>query len=369
MENEEMIEEIPAYKKYGVLIVVGMIVLILAIVLSATFFLSKRTLLLLEGKAAGPVKAGDSVPIKWSAAKVDRVGIILISNTEVSWVARDLPASQGSFDWKTFVYQKPGSDFKIAIFEYPWKEGNLVSYSKKNIEILGAKYTSCEDLSVQAEFPFIASNYENVKKTFITASGYSGDLGGLQGADKKCQAEAVKLGYKGNYIAFIGDDSVSAQERLKKPGAYILALGALSLVEGTTCHRLLAENTEKLVEKFTLSAESAKIKLDEEFLKSFGRIWVGRLTANLRKDCLMIDRSQADFSYSVTCQNWSQSKEKIYTGNVPDFAGLERCYSDAGKSIPANFIGAYASVVASDGATGLIGRSCNSALRLLCVEQ
>ena len=364
-----MIEEQSAFKKYRVLIVAGLVILILVIVLAATFLTSTRNLTLVEGKEAVTLKAGDAYTIKWSAAKVDRVSIILYSNTGVTGIARTIPASQGVYEWKSFVYQKPGNDFRIVIFEYPWKKGNLVSYSNKTIQILGAKYTSCEDLSVEAEFPFIASNYDNAKKLFITTGSYKGDLGGLEGADKKCMQEAGKLGFTGNYIAFLGDDSISAKERITKPSIFIKAEGSLSLVEGTTCHRLFAENTERLVEKFTLSAESVKLKIDDEMIKNFGHIWLGRLTPNLKKDCLTINNSQEDFSFDTTCQNWSQNKEKIYSGNVPDFAGLDRCYNDAGKSIPANIVGAWGSVISSDGSTGLIGRSCNSSMHLLCVEQ
>jgi hypothetical protein len=369
MENDELNEEESVFKKYALLIVAGIIVLILVIILAATFLLTKRTLTLAEGKEAVVLKAGDTYTIKWAAGKVEKVGIILYSPSGVQWIARDLPGKQGIYDWKTFVYQRAGNDFRIVVFEYPWKDGNLVAYSNKNIEILGSKYTSCEDLAVGAEFPYIASNYSNLKKVFITAGNYSGDLDGFEGADKKCNKEAEKLGYKGNYTAFLGSDSVSAKERLKDPSVYVLAKGSLSLVEGTTCHRLLAENTEKLVEKFTLSAETAKIKLDQEFVKDFGRIWLGRLTPNSKKDCLGIAGSQENFSFSTTCQNWTQNKDKIYTGNVPDFAGLERCYNEQGKSIPANFVGAYSSIVSSEGATGLNGKPCNSMLRLLCVEQ
>ncbi|HOX29567.1 MAG TPA: hypothetical protein P5080_00995 [Candidatus Paceibacterota bacterium] len=369
MENDESNEGQSVFKRYAVLIVAGMIVLILAIVLAATFLITKRSLTIVEGKDPVVLKAGDSYTIKWAAGKVDKVGIILYSPSGVQWIARNLPGKQGIYDWKTFVYQRGGNDFRIVVFEYPWKDGNLVAYSNKKIEILSSKYVSCEALSVEAEYPFIASNYENIRKVFITANNYNGNLDGFEGADKKCAKEAEKLGYQGNFIAFLGNDSVSAKERLKDPSVYVLASGSSSLVEGTTCHRLLAENTEKLIEKFTLSAETAKIKLDPEFIKNFGRVWVGRLTPNAKKDCLTIMNSEDSYSYSTTCQNWSQSKDKIYTGNVPDFAGLERCYNSQGKSIPANYVGAYSSVVSNEGATGLIGKSCNSSLRLLCVEQ
>lgn len=369
MENEEVVYEQSAFKKYRVLIVVGLIVLIMAVMIAATMLLAKRTLNLLEDNKPVSLKPGETYTIKWAAGKVDRVSILLYSASDVQWIARDIPANPSVYDWKLFAYQRPGNDFRIVVFEYPWKDGNLVSYSSKKIEILGSKYTSCEDYSVEAEFPYIASNYEGLKKVFISKNGYKGDLGGFEGADKKCNAEAQKLGYSGNYIAFLGNDEVSAKERITVPGVFVLAEASSSLVEGTTCHRLLASNAEKLVEKFALAGETAKIQFSDDFTKNFRLIWVGRLTQNSKKNCVPIGSDQENYSYTLTCQNWSQSKEKIYTGSVPDFAGLDRCYNDAGKSIPANFVGAFSTVVANDGSIGLAGRSCNGALRLFCVEQ
>lgn len=372
MENEENEddEQQSAFKKYRMIIVAAAVVLIVTGIIVASSLTMRSSLSIIQDKKSVSIKAGETYTVKWSSSKIKRVGIAVFSNNEAQWLAKDLPAAQSTYQWKTNIYQKPGSDFRVAVFEYPWKEGNAVSYSSSALEIIGPKYSSCDDFSVQREWPYLASNYEGLKQVFITKSSWSGDLGGLEGADKKCADEAAKKNLSGKFIAFLGDDTVAAKDRLVVKGVFIDADSVASLAEGTTCHRLIAETAEKLVEKFTLDGNVAKIELDADFVKLFGKIWTGRLTSNIKKECLPIDSVTGDnFTYTSSCQNWSQNKERVYQGNVPDFVGLERCYTDGGKSVPANYVGAFGSVVAADGKTGVAAKTCNGALHLMCVEQ
>jgi hypothetical protein len=371
MENEENPEEEqPTFKKYRMLIIAGVVILIVTLVIASSAFMMRTSLTVTPDKKPISIKAGESYTIRWTSSKIDRVGIALFSNDKAVWIAKDLPARQGAYQWKTFIYQKPGNDFRVAVFEYPWKEGNAVSYLSQPIEIIGPKYSSCDDFSVQREWPYLANNYDGAKKVFITKAAWSGDLGGLEGADKKCADEAVKKNLSGKFIAFLGDDTVSAKERLAVKGVFIDADSVAELSEGTTCHRLIAETSEKLVEKFTLDGNVAKIELDPDFLKLFAKIWTGRLTSNLKKECLSVESVGTDsYTFTSSCQNWSQSKDRVYQGNVPDYVGLERCYNDAGKSVPANYVGAYASSVAASGQTGVSAKTCNSSNHLFCVEQ
>ncbi len=54
----------------------------------------------------------------------------------------------------------------------------------------------------------------NVKLIFITSARYTGDLGGLAGADAKCQALAAAAGRPGTFKAWLSDSSTTAGERL-----------------------------------------------------------------------------------------------------------------------------------------------------------
>lgn len=49
---------------------------------------------------------------------------------------------------------------------------------------------------------------------FVTSSTYNGNLGGLSGADAKCQAQADAGGLGGSWRAILSDGSISAKDRL-----------------------------------------------------------------------------------------------------------------------------------------------------------
>lgn len=62
------------------------------------------------------------------------------------------------------------------------------------------------------------------KIVFTTATAYTGNLGGIAGADAKCQAEADALNLPGTYYAWLSDDTTSPAERFNRDfGAYYLS--------------------------------------------------------------------------------------------------------------------------------------------------
>ncbi len=52
------------------------------------------------------------------------------------------------------------------------------------------------------------------KRVFVTSSTYTGNLGGLAGADEKCQQRAVAAGFPGTFRAWLSDSTTSASARL-----------------------------------------------------------------------------------------------------------------------------------------------------------
>src|SRR4051794_30232839 len=59
----------------------------------------------------------------------------------------------------------------------------------------------------------------NPRTVFITSGGYSGDMGGLQGADQICQALASTARLKGTYKAWLSDSTPSSPStRFRKSG-------------------------------------------------------------------------------------------------------------------------------------------------------
>lgn len=68
----------------------------------------------------------------------------------------------------------------------------------------------------------------SAKFVFVTSEVYTGDLGGLAGADAKCQALAEKAKLPGTYMAWLSDDTGSPATRMK------LSTGPYRRPDGTT---------------------------------------------------------------------------------------------------------------------------------------
>ena len=80
------------------------------------------------------------------------------------------------------------------------------------------------------------------KYIFTSSIQYTGDLGGIKGADMKCKGHAMLGGLPGEYLAWLSDSMTSPAMRMTKhPGPYILpsfgepvvALGWDDLTDGT----------------------------------------------------------------------------------------------------------------------------------------
>jgi hypothetical protein len=68
----------------------------------------------------------------------------------------------------------------------------------------------------------------NDRTVFVTSTTYDGNLGGLAGADAKCQARASAASLPGTYKAWLSDSTVSAGDRMThSTGAYKLKNGTV----------------------------------------------------------------------------------------------------------------------------------------------
>jgi len=81
------------------------------------------------------------------------------------------------------------------------------------------------------------------KTVFVTSQIYNGDLGGLQGADQKCQALAKAAHLKGTYLAWLSDTTASPSTRFVKSKApyklvdgTVIATSWADLTDGTLQH-------------------------------------------------------------------------------------------------------------------------------------
>jgi len=129
------------------------------------------------------------------------------------------------------------------------------------------------------------------KTVFVTSQVYSGNLGGLAGADAKCSQLAEAAGLPGEeYIAWLSDSETSASERLPHDaGNYIL-------VNGTP----VAKDWDDL----TKGTISGKINLDENFDSHASYVWTNtKLDGQIRHT-----------APGYNCNNWMSGDSSNYGG-------------------------------------------------------
>lgn len=96
---------------------------------------------------------------------------------------------------------------------------------------------------------------------FVSSTTHTGNLGGLDGADQRCQMLAAAEGLPGTYKAFLSNSKISAFTRLSRPAkTYKLVNGAV-----------VASNSNT----FLSNAHSANIDLDEMGKVTSGDVWTG----------------------------------------------------------------------------------------------
>ncbi len=173
----------------------------------------------------------------------------------------------------------------------------------------------------------LAGSLLEPKTIFVTSMTYDGDLGGLEGADQKCQARANASGSivpPGQYVALLSTSSLNASARLTP------SIGPVIRPDGT----LVAGNFAELFR--TIHAASVGNLLAPPNIDELGNsvttdfVWTGSSPSGLRRP--------------DTCNDWNSD-------NI----------SDKGKSGIPNT--PDASWIAREAAPD----TCNKALRLYCV--
>lgn len=310
--------------------------------------------------------------VTWESKGIEKIGIVLFEDNVPTWVVKDISAKDGQYSWRIFSLLPPGQDYKIAVFEYPWQEGNKIDYSDESFIIMGPKFASCDFISIENGWPYIPSDYPDLRRVFITEKKWEGDLGGLAGADQKCQNEAEKEenNFGGTWKALLGDDRISAQERIGSKGVFINVKPGVKLPEDKTCHWFIGKNVEDLLEKFSLPEIVVQKQLEKDFFEKWKEIWLGRIKESSPKECLTVIGGifQRDYySFTTTCQNWTKGEEKV---KLPSGESFPQCYSPAGKLIDAKVFGALASGLIEETSTFTPsqGKTCDDSQYILCVE-
>ena len=120
---------------------------------------------------------------------------------------------------RLFVQTRPESA-KVRILNIirPYERGMELKPGRYRVEVTAKGYAEKEqwiELAV-GEDKHVNIPLEKVTKmiVFVTSKIYNGNLGGLAGADLKCQAHADAAGLEGTFKAWMSDDTVSASKRL-----------------------------------------------------------------------------------------------------------------------------------------------------------
>jgi hypothetical protein len=360
------------FQEYKGVVAAAIAILVLGVVLLLSFvFSSKKITVKNASGQSASFKAGNPYTIAWKASNVGHVGIVLFNGDKPQWIVQNYPASAGKYVWNSYIYQESGTNYHFAVFEYPWKKGNAIGYSPTAVEIVGDKYASCDDYSVGQGWTFLPDTYPNLHKVFITSTTYSASLGGLDGADAICNKEAQNAEYKGNYVAFIGSDTVSASERITKGGVFVEAAPVATLTNGHSCNRIVGTNLQNLLDNTRLTKTMGAVELSSTFYRLLGDIWYGRRTSSTDSKCLQINMLGVVDAYSstYTCDNWSINKRQVYYDTIPADADLPGCYNTTGKNIKANYYGATVGNTDDSGNLVITGDTCDSTHHLMCVEQ
>jgi len=121
------------------------------------------------------------------------------------------------------------------------------------------------------------------KIVFVTSQTFTGALGGVAGADEKCQSAAGNAGLTGTFLAWIADDTPgsSPEQRFTKNGSYIL-------VDGT----VIADSWMDLTDGSLLNA----INKDESGVVRSDRAW-----ANVKSDGSVKGSTSFDID---SCYGW-----------------------------------------------------------------
>lgn len=114
------------------------------------------------------------------------------------------------------------------------KETSCWSYMAEEDCIYANKTKPNQNASINTQWKDVTGGKNIV---FVTSSAYTGDLGGLTGADTKCRIEAEAAGLPGTFKALLSDSTTDARDR------FTLLEAPFTLVDGT----VIADNPGDLI--------------------------------------------------------------------------------------------------------------------------
>lgn len=160
--------------------------------------------------------------------------------------------------------------------------------------------------------PSPSSSPATFKKVFVTSVAYDGNLGGLAGADSKCQIRATAANLTGTWKAWLSDSNTSAGSRL------VHATVPYKLVDET----LVANNWDDLVSgNLRHAINKTEINGDPPNTTSnSGAVTVWTYT----------QANGAMMVASKSCDNWTSNLIKGHAGNVSSTSSSWTDYTSGG---------------------------------------
>jgi len=126
---EETINKQSFFKEYRSLLIIAGLIITVAIVFIISSTTSTKQIVIGQPNQTITVKAGETYTITWGAKGVTSIGIVLFDGSKGSnaqWIAKGIAATKGKYDWVVAENQQSGSDYRLAVFEYPWKRATLL---------------------------------------------------------------------------------------------------------------------------------------------------------------------------------------------------------------------------------------------------
>ncbi len=171
------------------------------------------------------------------------------------------------------------------------------------------------------------------KIVFTTSQGFTGNMGGLAGADAICQTEANAAGLAGTFKAFLSDNKTSAADRLTHSSI------PYELVNGTP----IAANWQDLVDGII----SNPLNITASGISVSGYVWTGS-----DRDGSKATYRSSDYPYGyqldLTCDNWTMDTASFHYVGARGNSDDPRAWLDWWQGD---------------------GSSCGSYLGLYCIEQ
>lgn len=181
----------------------------------------------------------------------------------------------------------------------------------ENLSILGPiNLTKIPRLSDEVSSIKIEKYPDKAVRVFVTSQTFNGNLGGLSGADEKCQALANAAGLGGTWVAWLSDSSHNASDRISKTNDGYYRLDGVKIAANYS--DLLDGEIENPINVYeNLSVVGSELSGEEVLVWTGTNSSSGALPSDPQYCSNWLDASHQTFGYcgktSDTDQAWSMA--------------------------------------------------------------